>query len=180
MKLTVVLMLAFAGARAFACSATSFAGKDYGTGDTVTIDPKKNAKGTVVLFISAKCPCSRSHEPGMSALAKDFPEFAFVGVHSNGDEPEDLSGFYFKEAKLGFPVIRDFNAKIADDFKALKTPHAFVIGPKGECLYNGGVDDSKDAAKATQNYLRLALTDIKAGREPKEKMTRTLGCVIKR
>ncbi len=179
MKFVVLLILAYAEIT-IACTTKPLSGKDFRTGTSVTIDPKLNSKGTVVLFLSAKCPCSRSHETSLEALAKEFPEVKFVAVHSNADENEELSGFHFKEAGLSFPVIRDQNARIADEFRALKTPHAFVVGPKGECWFDGGVDDTKDAAKATKHYLKAALTDLRDGREPKEKTVRTLGCVIKR
>jgi len=166
--------------KAFPCTTKPLSGKDLRNGSIISIDPKQNPKGTVVLFLSAKCPCSRSHETDLEKLSKDFPEMKFVAVNSNADENEELAGFHFREAGLSFPIIRDHGTRIADEFRALKTPHAFVVGPKGECWFNGGVDDTKDAAKATQHYLKAALTDLREGREPKEKNVRTLGCTIKR
>jgi len=178
--LFVSLAISLFSALGFPCSTNLIQGKDLRTGSQVSIDPKQNPKGTVVLFLSAKCPCSRSHESDLDKLSKEFPEVKFVAIHSNSDENEELSGFHFKESGLSFPVIRDEKAKIADEFRALKTPHAFVVGPKGECWFDGGVDDSKDASKAKKHYLKAALTDLREGREPKEKTVRTLGCVIKR
>lgn len=168
------------GVDADACSSKPISGKDLRTGNWESVDPKQNSKGTVVLFLSAKCPCSRSHESGLGQLSKEFPDIRFVAVQSNSDEDESLSEWHFKQAELPFPVIRDQRAQIADDFRAFKTPHAFVVGPKGECWFDGGVDDSKDASKATKFYLRAALNDLRDGREPREKTARTLGCIIKR
>ncbi len=103
-----------------------------------------------------------------------------MAVQSNTDEDETVSAFHFQQSGLPFPVIRDVQARIANQFGALKTPHAFIVGPQGQCWFNGGVDDTKDASKATKFFLKTALSDLVAGREPKEKNVRTLGCVIKR
>ena len=144
------------------------------------LDPK--AKATVVVFLSAKCPCSQSHEPKLRDLAREFgPKgFRFVGIHSNADEPSALSGTHFEAAKLGFPVHEDSNAKWADALGALKTPHAYIIDREGRTLFQGGVDDSSLAAESHKQFLRDALEDVAAGREPRVALARALGCMIKR
>lgn len=162
-----------------ACTQQAFSGTDLLTGSDVNWSPQ-NEKPTVVVFLSAKCPCSKSHEEPLAQLSKDFPEFRFIGIHSNSDEDLALSQSHFKEAALPFPVVHDKSARIASDFKAFKTPHAFVIGKNGSCLFNGGVDDTKLAEKASKHYLKQALLDIRQGKEPEEKEVRTLGCIIKR
>lgn len=153
-------------------------GPDVMTGQETTVH--STSKGLVVVFLSAKCPCSKSHMSELAELAREFKEFAFVGVHSNMDESEELAKNYFTELKLPFPVIRDSEAKIADRFKALKTPHAFVLAPSAEPLFQGGMSDSKDCADAGRRFLREALTAINAGKTPKERSVRTLGCAIVR
>lgn len=183
MKAIFLLALAFGLALPtviLACSTNPISGLDLIKGSQVEIDLKKSEKATVVVFLSAKCPCSQSHEPTLAKLAGEFPEFQFVAVHSNSDEDQSLSAFHFKESGLSFPVVQDKGAKIANAFGALKTPHAYVVGRNGECLFNGGVDDTKIADKATKHYLKQALVDIRSGREPQEKEVRTLGCIIKR
>ena len=77
-------------------------------------------------------------------------------------------------------VIADPELRLADQFGALKTPHAFVLSTKGELLYRGGVDSSSIAERADRHYLRDALTAIAAGKEPEIKEARALGCVIQR
>lgn len=181
MKAKLILGISLlASVSGLACSDKPFSGRDLRTGSIVSVNPRQNAEGTVVLFLSAKCPCSRSHEPELARLAKAFPKMKFVAVNSNSDETDEASLSHFKNGDLSFPVVRDLDNKIANAFGALKTPHAFIVSPKGECWYDGGVDDTKDAAKATTHYLRAALTDLSEGREPQQKTARTLGCVIKR
>lgn len=147
-------------------------------GSAVKLDPK--AKGYVVVFVSAKCPCSNSHIAELKELASQFKEFQFFGVHSNIDETKEMTESYFKKADLPFPLVHDHKAALADELKAYKTPHAFVLSPDGEILYQGGVTNSSNAPKATEHFLKAALEDLKDGRKVKIANGRTLGCVISR
>ncbi len=141
---------------------------------------KSESKFTVLVFLSAKCPCSNSHISQLRELAKKYPQFKFFGAHSNGDEAPTDARQYFTGANLSFPVLSDPRAKLADQFKAFKTPHAFILNAAGETVYQGGVTNSSNASSATQFFLSDALTDIANNREVRIKEGRTLGCVITR
>lgn len=146
----------------------------------VQLDPKAEPKPAVVVFLSAVCPCSASHEPTLTHLSKEFPAFRFVGIHSNVDESVAMARQHFVKAALPFPIIQDNHARIASELGAFKTPHAFIFSRSGEILYTGGVDNSHFAERASKHYLKEALVAIASGREPAEKENRTLGCIIKR
>lgn len=137
-------------------------------------------RALVAVFVSAKCPCSNSHIGELSQLAKDFPDFSFVAIHSNADEPAEMSMAYFKKVNLPFPVIEDPQQKWADAFRALKTPHAFVVSASGELLYAGGVSNSNQFAEADRKLLREALEDIQLGKDVRTPKGRALGCMISR
>lgn len=137
-------------------------------------------KGLVVVFLSSTCPCSNSHIKELISLSEKFKDLTFLAVHSNADESVDEAKEYFKQAKLPFDVLRDENSKIANLLSASKTPHAFLISPKGDILYNGGVTDSSDGRLAKEFYLRKAIEDFLLGKKVNHAKTRTLGCVISR
>ena len=141
---------------------------------------KAGKKGLVVIFMSAVCPCSESHKEIIKKLAADFKDFNFVGVHSNADELPDPSKKYFKESNFPFPVLQDDHFKWADQFKALKTPHAFVISPEGNLLYQGGVTNSSVGPTADKQFLRDALAEVDTGKGVSVSRGRTLGCIISR
>jgi hypothetical protein len=156
--------------------------------------PNPKAKASVVVFLSAKCPCSASHEPILKDLAAQYTKdnIEFIAVHSNQNETIDQTRAHFTQAatanattrtpvpaSLGFPMIEDRGAKIANELKALKTPHAYII-QNGKIVYEGGVDDSADAAEAEKHYLAEALAEIKNNKPVTTAKTRSLGCVIKR
>lgn len=159
---------------------TEIQGTNFLTGKTEILRPAKTKKGLVVVFLSAQCPCSNSHVKELKELAGKYPEFSFVSIHSNADEAADMSKKYFEEAKLPFPVLQDPKSALADQLKAFKTPHAFLISTGGEILYQGGVTNSADQARATEHFLKEALDDVQAGRAVKTPQGRTLGCMISR
>lgn len=136
--------------------------------------------GTVVVFISAKCPCSASHEEVLKSLSREFPEFQFIGVHANSDESAEITKKHFAETKLPFPVIQDTQSALANKLGALKTPHVFVLNGKGDVVYQGGVTDSHVGPTAKNNFLKDVLEDLHAGKTPRHKEGRALGCYIQR
>lgn len=145
--------------------------------------PKQTPNKTRVwIFLSSKCPCSHSH---LDKLKKAFQEFSesnmeFFGVHSNQDEDPSEARSYFKKAHLEFPVFHDPGARLANFFGALKTPHVFIESPSQKILYEGGIDNSKQAPTTQENYLQDALVEIRSGHEVTRPRTRTLGCAISR
>lgn len=157
---------------------TSIEGTSLLTGATIQVDGSR--RGLVIIFLSAKCPCSASHNMELRDLAQNYTDFSFVAVHSNIDEGKAFSKAYFEKAAFPFPVIQDESAQLADRLQALKTPHAFIFGSNGDLLYQGGVSNSKDCTKADRKFLREALEDLQAGKTVRTPEGRTLGCAISR
>ena len=166
----------------WAATTAEISGMDLAKGTPLQIDLKKPKLATVVAFLSTRCPCSASHQPVLNEIQKEFEPagFQFVGIHSNANEDLEEARQFFKKAGLTFPVIQDTRSQIADKYQAFKTPHVYIISPTQEILFQGGVDNSKLAEKATRFYLKDALLAIKAGKKPAEKEVRVLGCEIKR
>lgn len=134
----------------------------------------------VVVFLSAQCPCSKSHESLLKQLHADFPEVNFLGVHSNANESLSSSREHFLSAALPFPVLQDHSAHWADALGAVKTPHAYVFDAQGERVYSGGVSNSTHGPGASEFYLRNVLTQLRQGKSVDPKERRSLGCVIVR
>lgn len=158
---------------------TLIKGRDLVTDENVQVN-SQDKKGMVIVFLSAKCPCSNSHNEELRSLHETFKEFNFLVSHSNLDEAPELAKSYFKKLAFAFPVIHDEKAKLADELKAYKTPHAFVFSREGEILYQGGISNSNDCKKADKKYLREALEDLHAGKTVRTPEGRTLGCAISR
>lgn len=157
-----------------------FTGQELFEGKTFTF-PQKESKAAVVMFLSATCPCSASHEKALRDLSEKYSKegFEFIAVHSNQNETQELAKLHFKSAGLPFPIVEDRGAKIADELKALKTPHVFVI-QNNQIVYQGGVDDSNVASEAKTHYLADALQELKENKPITVAKSRSLGCQIKR
>jgi peroxiredoxin len=160
-------------------SHSQIGGENVIDGAKIGIAPEQ-AQATVVVFLSATCPCSNSHMKELTALAKEMPKVQFVGVHSNVNETAEQSKRYFKAVNLPFPVVQDEKLRLADEYGALKTPHAFVLNAQGQIVYRGGVSSSHDFDKAERRFLREALDDIQHGRPVRAPQGRALGCAISR
>jgi len=152
-------------------------GLNYQTMEVQTI---KSSQKKVVIFLSAICPCSHSHVDLIKKLKVDFPQFDFIGIHSNQNENKEVAKEYFKKNEFGFPILRDEAAKIADELKAYKTPHAYILDENDHILYQGGLTNSATAYKAERFFVREALDEIVANKSVTQKEGRTLGCVISR
>ncbi len=139
-------------------------------------------RSTVLVFLSTRCPCSASHQPALNQIAEEFgPKgIQLIGVHSNANESLDEAKQFFSQSKFSFPVIQDSGSVLADQLGAFKTPHVFVLNPKSEIVFQGGVDNSKLFEKATRHFLRDALGEVVQGRAPKEQNVRVIGCQIQR
>ena len=177
----LIFLLSFLILTAKAEIPSVIAGTDLLKGSPRTVATRfPDKKALVVVFMSARCPCSNSHVPVLTQLSEKYPDVSFVAVHANADEPVAEAQPYFKRLNLPFPVIEDAHAKVADQFKALKTPHVFVLSPEGQVLYQGGVTNSAMADQSDRNYLSEALEDIQNGKKVRTVSGRTLGCVIAR
>lgn len=176
MNFFLALLFPFVFANAASYSLT---GENLLTGEKITIS-SENKKGLVVVFLSAKCPCSNSHVEELKNLAENYTDFSFVAIHSNADEGTEISKPYFENTALPFPVIQDNKSEIADRMQAHKTPHSYILLPSGRMAYQGGVSNSQTFAKADQKFLRQALEDLHRNRKVKTPEGRTLGCFISR
>ncbi|HRK03219.1 MAG TPA: redoxin domain-containing protein, partial [Oligoflexia bacterium] len=68
-----------------------------------------NSRFTAFAFLSARCPCSKSHEEKLSKLCARFSNRGIrcIGIHSNANEPLSEAAKYFGTANLSFPVLHD-------------------------------------------------------------------------
>jgi peroxiredoxin len=140
----------------------------------------KGDKATVVIFLSKDCPCSKGNLDYINQLSQEFKNFRFIGIHSKlHSTVEDVQN-YLQDKKLNFEVYNDNDLKIADQFKALKTPHAFIVSTNGDVVYNGGITNTTFPRNAKEFFLKDALTNIENHKLPAKAETRTLGCFILR
>lgn len=151
-------------------------------GATVQYADLKGAKATVVAFIGIKCPVSQMYQARMSRLVADYAAkgVAFVFVDSNANEPANEIEVYAKQARLAFPIYKDYNNRVADSFGVQTTPEMFLLDAAGAVRYHGAIDDATNEARVKTHGLRDALDAVLAGKDPQVKELKAFGCVLHR
>lgn len=80
-------------------------------------------------------------------------------------------------------VVIDPTSTIATAYEAKTTPHMYIIDATGKLVYKGGIDDKatadKDDIAGSTNYVRQALSELKAGKPVSVPESRPYGCSIK-
>lgn len=76
-------------------------------------------------------------------------------------------------------VLQDLDCKVANDYAAQTTPHAFVIDAGGVLRYQGAVDDVTFRKRNPERfYVADALLALLDGRLPDVQETPAYGCSI--
>ncbi len=141
----------------------------------------------LLVFLSEKCPCSRSHIVHVKDLMNEYPELKVFGVISEparNTQEQKLKDDYFKKKKFGFPIIDDPKQTLVKKYQALKTPHVTLLSLQKDqsykVVYEGGLTDSKEYSKGSKKFLEESLKALKANQEIKIKNGFCLGCHIRR
>lgn len=139
---------------------------------------------TVVCFLGTECPLAKLYTSRLNELVQEFPDVDFVGVCSNQQDSLDELKSYRDKHKIGFPLVKDRNNLVADQFHAQRTPEVFVVDQQLTIRYQGRIDDQYQPGLAksapTRDDLKLALVQCLEGDEVTVASTSPLGCLIGR
>ncbi|MCA1592414.1 MAG: thioredoxin family protein [Acidobacteria bacterium] len=147
-----------------------------------TLASLKGQKGTVLIFISTRCPVSNAYNERMEKLARDYSArgMSVVGINANVTETAQDIKQHAAEKGLTFTILRDGGNKIADRLGAQVTPEAFLLNPDGKLVYRGRIDNSRSGDSITSSDLREAIDLTLAGQPVVKTEARAFGCSIKR
>ena len=140
------------------------------------------SRATVILFLSARCPCSGGYDARVAALERDYGRrgVRIVAIYANaGEAPKEIEQ-HARKAGFRFPVLRDEGAIIADRLGAKVTPEVYVTDSLRVLRYHGRIDDNRDAQAVKENSLRNAIDVLLAGKLPNPPETQAFGCAIAR
>ena len=80
-------------------------------------------------------------------------------------------------------VILDVSSEIGLLYGAKTTPHMYIVDKTGQLVYMGGIDSIPTSNEAdiagAENYVRVALDAMAAGKTIEESVTRPYGCSVK-
>lgn len=142
-------------------------------------------RGSVVIinFWSAECPWSRRADVFLvyRLLTWEAKGVKVVGIASNVNEPETELRFEAEARRVRYPLVFDYEHKVADLYKAETTPHFFVADRNGTVRYVGALDDATaDRRQAQYFYLDRAVNTLLAGRPLNPAETVNYGCKLVR
>ena len=153
-------------------------------GKEMSLSSVKGAKGTVIVFVSTRCPVSNAYNERMEKLAQDLRARGVnvVGVNSNVAETADEMKQHAADHKLTFALLKDKGNRIADRFAASVTPEAFFLDGSNKLVYRGRIDnaDPRGGNPVTSDDLRNAVEETLAGKPVSKNEGRAFGCSIKR
>jgi|GEM_PF-5719692 hypothetical protein len=153
------------------------------TGDADSLLGDGTQALTVVVFVSARCPCSADYEARVAALAREHPSVRFVRVYSEKNDPLDVmrrQSAAFSQTGPRSASLFDFKARLADLLGAEVTPEVFVLDRAGAVRYRGRIDDDQEEKMVRRRDLRLALAALLAGKAPPVAVTEPFGCTLLR
>jgi len=140
------------------------------------------ARLTVVVFFSDHCPCFRVHEERLREVVRVYgPQGVQVVVVDS-----EVSASQERDARVvlerGLPAIAlDPGARLADALEADYATYTVVFDAEGRLRYRGGIDTDKNVLHDdSKRFLRDALDDLLAGREPRIAEGKALGCALQK
>lgn len=182
-------------------SNTEFTGPGYGIGDIANdfslknIDGKmvsladyKGVNGYIVIFTCNHCPYAVMYEDRINALHNKYVKEGYPVIAINPNDPEVQSADSFenmviraKEKDFKFAYLLDEGQKVYPMYGATKTPHVYLLDRNRVVQYIGSIDDNaRSAAGVEETFLADAITSLQLGEEVNPKITKAVGCSIKR
>lgn len=137
----------------------------------------------IVNFWSAECAWSRRADVLLvyRALTWESKGVRIVGIASNYNELESQIRYETQNRHLHYPVVMDFDHRVADLYKAETTPHFFVLDRQGMARYIGALDDAtQDERDARTLFLDKAVNALLNNRDPDLPCTLPYGCELPR
>lgn len=152
------------------------------SGQTHSLASLGGEKGTLLLFVSTRCPVSNNYNERMEALHHEYGErgVRVVGINANRNEPVAEVQNHARESSLSFTILKDEGNRIADYLGASVTPEAYLLDTQNKLRYHGRLDADQHNASLNANELREALDPYLAGGEISNTGRKAFGCTIKR
>ena len=188
----VVIAFAASGAgAAMSAAAPEFALTDT-AGRTVKLSDY-GGKYVVLEWTNPECPFVRKHydSGNMQGLQKEWGarNVVWLAINSTSQTsheyrtPRQMGEWMQAKDAAPRAALVDGTSATGRAYAAKTTPHMFVVGPDGNVIYNGAIDDRRSSnpadAKSAKNYVRAALDEALAGKPVTVASSAPYGCSVK-
>jgi len=144
----------------------------------------------VAYFLGTECPLAKLYSGRIQRISNRYADkdVVVLGISSNvQDSIAELSA-HARIHGISFPILKDLNNKVADQFGATRTPEVFVLDRDRTIRYQGRIDAqytfgsgvglSSPAEKRAD--LAIALDELLSGKDVSISVTKARGCIIGR
>lgn len=160
-------------------------------GNMVSLSDFSEAKGFIVVFTCNMCPYSKMYEDRIIDLDKKYKSMGYPVVAINPNDPaaspgDDFNGMVERAKSKGFtfPYLFDEGQKVYPKYGATRTPHVYILNKENNDLkvvYIGAIDNNaRSANSVSERYVEDAVDALLKGGEVKNKVTKAIGCSIKK
>jgi hypothetical protein len=158
------------------------------SGSEVSFKDAQKKNGLLVMFSCNTCPVVKAYQSRTIEVAGHAAsnEIGVILLNSNeatreyGDSYGDMKD-YAKKQGYNFNYALDNNSTMANAFGANRTPEVFLFNKEGKLVYHGAIDDNANGAdQVTRKHAIIAIDEMIAGKDISVKLTRSVGCGIKR
>ena len=158
-------------------------------GKRVSLSNYPDAKGFIVVFTCNHCPFAKLYPKRFNEMTEKYKKLGVpvLAISSTDTVTYEEDSYALmvqkaKKEKYKFPYLYDNTQAVAKDFKADKTPHAYVIWKENGAYvvkYNGAIDDNGFEPKKVENpYVMSAVDSLLANKNISVKDTKSIGCKI--
>ena len=179
-------LLVLAGFAAAGRPIAEFAAADQ-NGQVRRLSDYDSQQLVVVVFLGSECPLAKLYCPRLNELSEQFQQrgVAFLAINSNHGDTFDGLARFAQQQQLRFPLLKDADAALADQFCATRQLEVFVLDRSRTIQYHGRVDDQyQPGVRHSQPHradLQIAIEELLAGsRAVSVRETDVFGCFIQR
>jgi len=158
-------------------------------GKLVSTKDYNDAKGFIVVFTCIHCPFAKLYHERLNQLNAKYSKLNIPLLLINSSDTvmfanESLQNMakVSKEKKYSFPYLFDPSQSVAKDFKAEKTPHAFVIWKENKewvIKYKGAIDDNGAHPELVKiPYVANTVDELLSGKPVSVSEGYSIGCAI--
>jgi peroxiredoxin len=153
--------------------------------DGTTHSPN-GAAATVVVFTCNHCPYALAWHDRILDAARDYADrdVRFLAINSNDAQRYPRDSYEAMKQRVAaehwpLPYLHDASQDVARGYGAQTTPEVFVLDAERRLRYRGAPDSDYGDPSENAAWLRGALDDVLAGRDPSPAETKPIGCSIK-
>jgi hypothetical protein len=140
-----------------------------------------------VVWTCNHCPYALAWHDRLLEVARAYSDkgIRFLAINSNDAEKYPADSYQAmrerveKEGGWPHPYLHDESQEVARAWGTERTPHVFVLDSELRLRYEGAPDPDHEDPEQNAIWLREALDDLLAGREPSRAQTEAVGCTIK-